>query len=235
MVYLSAMIRRLLSRESGSLPRKVKHTVPDKFMSSHKIWSEWYVVEAANAIARDRERKAIERRECENANRNDCSKGDEGTEVLVYLILYMLFYSVIHSWIAIGDWLSILDMRWKTKYTMFWHSTTAESLETWQPMDPGDASHLIPGIPIRGTIVSHVDYIGPLSDEILASFNAKKRWAADLTSKFPNEAELKRVRGQNERLMRILEDPTGISTRNIKDYNNVKQQIHEENGGRLFL
>ncbi|KAG0647275.1 Heterokaryon incompatibility protein [Hyphodiscus hymeniophilus] len=234
MVYLSAMVRRLLSRESGRLPKKAKHTVPDRFMSSHKLWTEWYVVEAAKSIARDKEREIVERLECEKANRDDCGKDDKGSGILAHLVLYMIFYPVVHSWIAIGDWLSILDMRSKTEYTMFWHSTTVERLETWKAKDPGDASHLIPDIPIRGTIVGHVDYIGPLSDEILASFHAKKKWAADLTSKFPNEAELKRIRGKNERLMRILEDPTGIPTRNIKDYN-IKPQTHQQNGGRLFL
>ncbi|KAJ9657254.1 hypothetical protein H2201_008235 [Coniosporium apollinis] len=230
-VYISALVRRMLSRESGLLPKELKRVIPDNFMTSHKTWTNWYLIEAGKAIARDEVRKAVARRDCENARRDDCDKESEGNGALGYLLLYMLFYPLVHSWIAVQDWLTILDIRSKTEYTMFWYPTAAENLEVWQPRVLGNG---IDGIQIRGAIVGRVQYIGPLSDEILASFNAKKRWAASLSSQFSNETELRRVRGQNERLMHILEDPSGITTRNIHDFH-AEQQGQPQNALRLFL
>jgi hypothetical protein len=213
------------------LPKKLKRVIPDSFMPSHKTWTNWYLIKAGKAIARDEVQKAVARRDCENARRDDCDKKDEGDTVLGYLLLYMLFYPLVHSWIAVQDWLTVLYMRSKTEYTMYWYPTAAENLEVWQPRVLGNG---IDGIQIRGVIVGRVQYIGPLSDEILASLNAKKRWAASLSSQFSNETELRRVRGQNERLMHILEDPSGIATRNIYDFH-AEQQGQPQNAPRLFL
>jgi hypothetical protein len=172
MVYLSALVRRMLSRELGRLPKKLKRVIPDSFMPSHKTWTNWYLIKAGKAIARDEVQKAVARRDCENARRDDCDKKDEGDTVLGYLLLYMLFYPLVHSWIAVQDWLTVLYMRSKTEYTMYWYPTAAENLEVWQPRVLGNG---IDGMQIRGVIVGRVQYIGPLSDEILASLNAKKR------------------------------------------------------------
>lgn len=247
MVYLSALVRQILSRESGRLPKERNVVIPNSFMTSHKTWTNWYLIEAGKAIARDEMQRAVARRHCEGARRNPCGKegkeecenarrdvcreADAGGEALGYLLLYMLLYPLVHSWIAVQDWLSILKMRRKTELTMFWHPTAAEKLEIWRPKLFENA---MDGIRIRGSIVGRVQYIGPLSDDILSSFDAKKRWAAILSSQFSQSTELRRVRGQNERLMHILEDPSGISTRNIRDLHE-EQQGQPQEGQRLFL
>jgi hypothetical protein len=110
MVYLSALVRRMLSRELGRLPKKLKRVIPDSFMPSHKTWTNWYLIKAGKAIARDEVQKAVARRDCENARRDDCDKKDEVDTVLGYLLLHMLFYPLVHSWIAVQDWLTVLYM-----------------------------------------------------------------------------------------------------------------------------
>jgi len=104
-------------------------------------------------------------------------------------------------------------------------------LEIWQPTVTGEG---IDGLQIHRVIVGYVQQIGPLSDEILASFNSKKQRAASLTAQFPKETKLKIFRGQNERLMHIMEVPSSITTRNIQDFH-IELQGGPRKGLRLFL
>jgi hypothetical protein len=263
MVYMSALVRRVLSRESGKQPKDVEYTIPTKFMSSHMVWTSWYTTEVAKSIASNEAKRAAARLQCkisrqtpcnevarqhcaytdspkceqsvlencEYDRRVDCDNMGEADPYLAYLLIYMLFYPVVHTWIAVSDWLTILDLRKKTEYTMFWHPTGPEDLELWKPISPEQG---IQGIRIRGSIVGQVEYIGPLNDEILASFSTKKQWTTSLPTYFPKMGELARARVQHERLMHILEDHSQIQTRNIKRFQ-VGQDGNYREGSRVFL
>ncbi|KAE9376518.1 hypothetical protein N431DRAFT_435819 [Stipitochalara longipes BDJ] len=263
MVYMSALVRRTLSRESGKQPKDVEYTIPNRFMSSHEVWKNWYTTAVAKSIASNEEEKAAARLQCkisrqtlcdEVARRHctytdylnceqsafencqydrqvDCDHVGETDSLLAYLLIYMFSFPVVHGWIAVSDWLTILDLRKKVEYTMFWHPTGPEDLELWKPIHPEQG---IQGIRIRGSIVGQVEHIGPLNDEILASFNTKKQWTASLPTYFPKMGELARARGQNERLMHFLEDPSQIPTRNIQNFQEA-QGGNSREGPRIFL
>jgi hypothetical protein len=70
MVYISALVRQIHSRESGRLPKDCKAVIPNSFMTSHKTWTNWYLVKAGKAIAHDEVRNAVARRDCEEARSN---------------------------------------------------------------------------------------------------------------------------------------------------------------------
>jgi hypothetical protein len=62
----------------------------------------------------------------------------------------------------------------------------------------------------------------------------KKRWTADLLQQFPKNADLKKIRAQNLRLMNIIEDPLGKSLRHVVDFNGKVIDMKRP-PSRLFL
>jgi hypothetical protein len=70
MVYLSALVRQILSRESGRLPKDCKAVIPNSFITSHKTWTNWYPAKAGKAIARDEVQNAVDGRDCEEVRSN---------------------------------------------------------------------------------------------------------------------------------------------------------------------
>lgn len=93
-----------------------------------------------------------------------------------------------------------------------WKVSGAEDIATWT--EDTKSTPLLDEIPLRGVIVGQVKHLGPSTIRISASHDATMRWTASL-SDYLTHADLKKARGLNEKLLKILNDPKDFRTRNI--------------------
>lgn len=110
-----------------------------------------------------------------------------------------------------------------------WRPPKPESIEVWLDEVSDSAAE---GIEVRGVISRCVHYIGPSYSDYLAYPDVSKRWAAAIAGYYANETELRKARGQNERLGALIFAPADFTIRNIAPF---KGQLAHAGSPRLFL
>ncbi|KAL5312856.1 hypothetical protein ACEPPN_019282 [Leptodophora sp. 'Broadleaf-Isolate-01'] len=93
-----------------------------------------------------------------------------------------------------------------------WKVSGAEDIATWT--EDSKSTPLLDKIPLRGVIVGQVKHLGPSTISISASHDATMRWIASF-SDYLTHSDVKKARGLNEKLLKILNDPKDFRTRNI--------------------
>lgn len=130
---------------------------------------------------------------------------------------------------AMANWALSLIFRPHTDVEAIWRPPKPESIEVWLDEVSDSAAE---GIEVRGVISGCVHYIGSSYSDYLAYPDVSKRWAAAIAGYYANETELRKARGQNERLGALIFAPADFTIRNIAPF---KGQLAHAGSPRLFL
>jgi hypothetical protein len=94
-----------------------------------------------------------------------------------------------------------------------WKASGPEDIATWTRSEK--SPQVLDEVALRGAIVGQIKHIGPSTFSLVASHDATRRWIASLPHHFTTFKDLNKARGLNEKLLKILDDPEDLQTRNV--------------------